>query len=127
MKKVETLQAALATIGFLMVSGPSLAQNSMQEVTVEAPHTVTTGPPGRATALSIVYRVSYADLNLATASGAAELQKRVQDSADKACAQLVKLYPESTAAETHCAQDAAKSGMAQANKAIAAAEKAAKK
>ena len=123
--KIGTL-LGLPTIGCLIVSGSVVAQG-LPEVTIEAPHLVSSGPPGRTSALTIVYKVSYADLNLATPAGAAELQKRVQDSADKACAQLVKLYPESVATQTRCAQEAAKSGMAQANKAIAAAGKAAQK
>jgi len=120
--KVETVHIALAAIGCLMISGLSVAQD-IPEVTVEAPHMVTVGPPGHSSAVSIVYKVGYADLNLATPAGASELQKRVRDSADRACAQLIKLYPETGAAERRCAEEAAKSGLAQANKAIAAAGK----
>ena len=46
----------------------------------------------RLPALSIVYKVSYSDLNLGTHSGAVELEKRIKDSAAKACQQLAKLY-----------------------------------
>jgi UrcA family protein len=74
----------------------------------------------------IVYKVSYSDLNLGTHSGAVELEKRIKDSATKACQQLAKLYPETTEGDTPCVQGAVKSAMAQANKAIAAAEKAGK-
>jgi len=127
--KLGTLHIALATIGGLVVGGPSLAQQT-PEVIVEAPHvekTTQTGPMGqRIPARSIVYKVSYADLNLATHSGAVELEKRIKDSATKACQQLAKLYPESTEGATPCVEGAVKSGMAQANKAIAAAEKAGK-
>ena len=123
--KVGTLNAVLVTIGALLVGAPCLAQ---QEVTVEAPHvekTTQTGPMGRPQpALSIVYRVSYSDLNIATNSGAVELQKRIKDSATQACAQLLKLYPDSSEGETPCVQGAVKSAMDQAKKAIAAAEKA---
>lgn len=66
----------------------------------------------RLPALSIAYKVSYSDLNLGTHSGAVEPEKRIKDSAAKACQQLAKLYPETTEGDT----------MAQANKAIAAAE-----
>lgn len=127
--KVGTLHIALATIGALVGGGPSLAQQT-PEVIVEAPHvekTTQVGPMGqRIPALSIVYKVSYSDLNLATHSGAVELEKRVKDSATKACQQLAKLYPESTEGATPCVEGAIKGGMAQANKAIAAAEKAGK-
>ena len=127
--KVGTLHIALATIGALVAGGPSLAQQ-IPEVVVEAPHvekTTQAGPMGqRLPAVSIVYRVNYADLNIATHSGAVELEKRIKDTATKACGQLAKLYPESAEGATPCVQGAVKSAMAQVNKAIAEAEKAAK-
>lgn len=127
--KVGTLHIALATIGALVVGGPSLAQQP-PEVLVEAPHVEKTTQPGamgrQTPALSIVYRVNYADLNIATHSGAVELEKRIKDSATQACQQLKKLYPETIEGETPCVQGAVKSAMAQAKKAIAVAEKAGK-
>lgn len=121
--KVGTVSFALATIGCLAMSSPSLAQ--VPEVTVEAPHVESSSVKG-APALSIVYKVNYADLNLATHSGAVELEKRIKDSATQACAQLKKLYPTSVDTDPPCAQAATKNAMAQASKAIAAAEKGAK-
>ena len=121
--RVNTLHFALAAVGFLAASWPGLAQQ-VPEVVVEAPHASTT--VNCSTALSIVYRVSYADLNLATHSGAVELEKRIKDSATKACAQLQKLYPLSRDTDPPCVETAAKNALAQANKAIAAAERAAK-
>ncbi|HYB33680.1 MAG TPA: UrcA family protein [Steroidobacteraceae bacterium] len=94
----------------------------MSEVIVEAPHVESTMVKG-APALSIVYKVSYSDLNLATHSGATELQKRIKDSATKACAQLAKLYPTTVESDPPCVQSAVKNATAQADKAIAAAEK----
>jgi UrcA family protein len=126
--RVGTLHVALATIGALVVGGPSLAQQT-PEVLVEVPHiekTTGAGPMGRQTALSIVYRVNYADLNIATNSGAVELEKRIKDSAARACEQLAKLYPDTVEGETPCVQGAVKKAMEQAKKAIAAAEKAGK-
>jgi UrcA family protein len=80
----------------------------------------------RLPAVSIVYRVNYSNLNIATHSGAVELEKRINDTATNACHQLAKLYPESTEGETPCVQGAVKNAMAGVNKAVAAAEKAAK-
>lgn len=94
----------------------------MSEVIVEAPHVESTMVKG-APVLSIVYKVGYSDLNLATHSGATELQKRIKDSATKACAQLAKLYPTTVESDPPCVQSAVKNAMAQADKAIAAAEK----
>ena len=127
--RVETRHIAFATIGALVLGGASLAQQ-IPEVVVEAPHVEKTtqgGPMGqRLPAVSIVYRVNYSDLNLGTHSGAVELEKRIKDTATKACQQLARLYPESTEGETGCVQGAVKSSMAQVNKAVAEAEKAAK-
>lgn len=127
--KIGTLHVALAAVGSLAVGAAALAQQPA-EVVVEAPHvekTTQTGPMGRSMpALSIVYRVNYSDLNLATHSGAVELENRIKDSATKACSQLAKLYPETIEGEPPCVQGAVKKAMAQANKAIAAAEKGAK-
>jgi UrcA family protein len=123
--KIGTLQFALATLGALLVSATSLAQ-PMPQVIVEVPHiekSTQTGPAGhRNETLSIVYKVDYTDLNLATHSGAVELQNRIKDSATRACQQLAKLYPETTEGDTPCVQGAIRGAMVQANKLIAAAE-----
>jgi UrcA family protein len=122
--KIGTLSLALSTIGALLVGATSLAQ-PMAQVIVEVPHiekTSQTGPGGRKEALSIVYKVDYSDLNLATHSGAVELQNRIKASATEACQQLAKLFPETIEGDTPCVQGAVKNAMTQANKFIAAAE-----
>jgi UrcA family protein len=121
----------IASVAFLAaVWGVGLAQPHA-EVTVAAPHverSSQTGPMGRnLPAMSISYKVSYADLNLATHSGAVELENRIREYAGKACEQLAKLYPETTEGNPPCVEGAVKSAMAQASKAIAAAEVVAKK
>ena len=126
---MKVTYAALTAIAGLALSGVSVAQQ-IPEVIVEAPHvemTTQTGAMGRQMpAMSISYRVSYADLNLATHSGAVELEKRIKESATKACEQLRKLYPETTEGNPSCVEGAVKTAMAHANKAIVVAEKAAK-
>ena len=85
--KIGTLQLALTTIGALLVGATSLAQQ-MSQVIVEVPRvekSTQTGPTGqRRETLSIVYKVDYSDLNLATHSGAVELQNRIKNSAAEA-------------------------------------------
>ncbi len=126
---MKLTHVGLATIAGLALSGLSLAQQ-IPEVIVEAPHvekTTQSGPMGRRMpAMAISYRVTYGDLNLATHSGAVELEKRIKESATKACEQLAKLYPEGSEGNPPCVEGAIKNAMAQASKAIAAAEKAAK-
>jgi UrcA family protein len=123
--KGRIFHTALATAGCLAVSGPSLSQQA-PEVVVEAPHVVTAKDKGGRELYSLVYKVDYGDLNLATHSGAVELEKRVKDSATKACAQLRKLYPLSEDTNPPCVDAATKNAMTQANQAIVAAEKGAK-
>lgn len=119
---VQILRSALSTVGCLAVIGPSLAQQS-PEVVVEAPRVVTTTGKGGQELYSLVYKVNYSDLNLATHSGAVELEKRVKESAVRACAQLQKLYPLSGETNPPCVDAATKHAMVQANQAIVAAEK----
>jgi UrcA family protein len=107
------------------VSCPSFAQQAA-EVIVEAPHAASTTDKGGRELYSLVSKVSYADLNLATHSGAVELEKRIKLSAHNVCSQLRKLYPDSVETDPPCVQAATKNAMAQANQAIAAAEKGAK-
>lgn len=117
----------ITVVGCLAMSGVGLAQQQPETLVVEAPHvekTTQPGPMGRKIpAMSIAYKVNYSDLNLATHSGAMELEKRIKASATEACAQLAQLYPNTTEGDTPCVAGAVKSAMAQASKLIAAAEK----
>lgn len=118
------LLIATSALAYMILPDGSLAQTvatQSQEVVVEAPHVEGTKVNG-APALSIIYKIDYADLNLGTHSGAVELEKRITDSATKACAQLEKLYPDLKEPQPSCVKAAVKNAMAQANRAIAAAE-----
>ena len=119
--RVGTLHIALATVGCLAVSWPCMGQTP-SELVVEAPHVISTKIKGHS-GISIVEKVSFADLNLATHSGVMELQKRIKDSATQICGQLKKLYPDSADTDPPCVEAAIQNAMKEANKAIAAAEK----
>lgn len=67
------------------------------------------------------YRVSYADLDLATSTGANSLKTRVQEAAQSACADLDKLYPAADP-DRSCARKAEEGAMPKVNEAIAAAQ-----
>jgi UrcA family protein len=67
------------------------------------------------------YRVSYADLDLATSTGANSLKTRVQQAAQSACADLDKLYPLADP-DRSCARKAEEGAMPKVNEAIAAAQ-----
>lgn len=83
---------------------------------------VLTGPniPVPITQYELRYRVSYADLDLATTNGADALKKRVRDAAQSACKDIDKLnrFPDQDPA---CARKAESNAMPEVDAAIAAA------
>lgn len=129
--KVRTPHIAVATIGCLALSGIAMAQ--VPEITVEAPYhrpaSAAKPAPGAKEALpevSVDYKVHYADLDLSKHSGAVELEKRIREAATQACQQLAELYPGATTegvGKDSCVESATKKAMAEASKAITAAEK----
>ncbi len=76
--------------------------------------------------VTITHRVSYADLDLATRAGAAELERRVKETARTACRQLDDLYPAEMRNARECAKTAIAQASPQVQSAIAAARREAK-
>lgn len=130
----RSMQVWLAALAFSLPSAVGFTQskNEVSEVRVEASRvpTMTTahtarGDPVQVAQLSQV--VSYADLDLATHTGATQLEHRINNAAKTVCKELERLYPSGTQqglGSGSCVNDAVKGAMAQANVAIAAAEKA---
>ena len=77
--------------------------------------------------VSLSYGVSAADLDLAPAAGAEELEKRVNDAALAACKEVGRQYPLATPSDAECAKAAAKEAMVKARELVHAARKAAAK
>jgi len=75
--------------------------------------------------MSVSYRVSYAGLDLASAVGAAELEKRVTDAAKQACKEIAAKRPleQFTTSEAECAKAAADKGLVKARDLEATAAK----
>ena len=77
------------------------------EVTIEAPKVVERtryGVIGQEILMSV--RVSYADLDMQTADGVAELDRRVGVAANYVCNQLDRRYPEGDPDAFYCAKNA---------------------
>jgi UrcA family protein len=79
--------------------------------------------------LQLSQNISYADLNLATRSGAKQLQARVRDAANTICQKLDNYDPPSTAIESavervDCINSAVDSAMPKVRQAVASAEQA---
>ena len=134
--KIGSYQAiSLAIAASLAGALAARAAEPLTEVMVEAPRVVhsserTGALQAPVDVASIRYRVSYADLNLATASGARALEQRINDAASRACAELERATsPHSTVVpgDPPCVKTATDGAMKQANAAIAAAEQAARK
>jgi len=73
--------------------------------------------------VAISYKVSYADLDLATHSGAVALESRISDAARGACKELDKDYPLTMSGDKSCEKSARDVAMAKAHSVIADAEK----
>jgi UrcA family protein len=120
--------AMIAAAGATLLSAGAYGQ-AMEVVTVEAVREIivgksTIGAPIKE--LSIRSRVTFADLDLTTAAGAAALQKRVEDTAKSTCKEIKVEVPAEGSTVEKCVKDALAGAQPQVDKAIADA-KAAKK
>jgi UrcA family protein len=120
--------AMIAAAGATLLSAGAYGQ-AMEVVTVEAVREIivgksTIGAPIKE--LSIRSRVTFADLDLTTAAGAAALQKRVEDTAKSTCKEIKVDVPAEGSSVEKCIKDALAGAQPQVDKAIADA-KAAKK
>jgi UrcA family protein len=86
---------------------PPPADAVVGEVVIEAPKVVERqryGTIGQEISMSV--RVSYADLNMQSPDGAAELDRRVNVAANYVCEQLDRRYPEGAPEVFYCAKNA---------------------
>jgi len=120
---------ALGVISSLCIGATAMAQQ-IEEVSVTASRALTEKPAGRSSSgiplvdISLSYGVSYADLDLATHSGATELDKRVNDAASEACKEISRQRPLAslTPDDASCAKTAAKHAMIKVDQLVATAE-----
>ena len=116
------MAAAAALLANIVV-----AQN-IEEITVQGTRSLKTEVVDRSRTIPIVdvslgYGVSTAGLDLASAAGVAELDKRVHDAAMAACKEIGRQYPDSTPTDEVCAKRAADKAMVKVREAAAAASK----
>ena len=112
-----------------VASGPMVsatAQNA-KEVNIQATRAINekviayiTGG-GKIIELTLSYPVNFADLDITSVSGAAELEKRVQDAARAACAEIGSKHPNATPSDAVCAQKAEAKALSEVRKLVAAA------
>lgn len=119
----------LAAAAGCSLASQAVNAQAMEVVTVEAVREIVVGksPIGAPIKeLTIRSRVSYADLDLTTATGVATLEKRVKDTAASSCKEIKVDVPVEGWTIDRCVREATDDAMAQVGKAVEAA-KAAKK
>jgi UrcA family protein len=105
-----------------IVAGSAIAQ-PLEVVTVEAARSTavgqsTYGVPIRE--VTIQSRVSYADLDLTSASGALQLENRIKETAKAACERIKVDIPAEGSSQAACVKDAVDGAMKEAQKVIEA-------
>ena len=108
--------------GLAIVAGSAIAQ-PMEVVTVEAARSTlvgqsTYGVPIRE--IRIQSRVSYADLDLTSASGALQLENRIKETAKVTCERIKVDIPAEGSSQAACVKDAVDGAMKEAQKVIEA-------
>ena len=121
--RIPLLLSTCAAASALVIAAEPTA---VPEITVSAERpsgTVVgrTSSGGQIVLYEVSYRLSYADLDLATSAGADELRTRVHEAANSACKDLDKLHPLSKP-DGSCVRKTAESSMPQANQAISLAQ-----
>src|SRR6476620_7094443 len=109
MKRLAANRLALVMFGTLAFSGLALAQEPGAEFVVSSirptgfAHSSLIGASDEV--ISISQRVSYADLNLVTASGSREMEARVRNTAKALCEKLEQRYPYSGTTAESCVKN----------------------
>jgi UrcA family protein len=126
----DMIRLAVAAAATAMITTLAFAAEQTEGVTVEAVRqakVVGRTPSGvPIEELTLKRTVSYADLDLKTQAGAAELEKRVKDTAKAACDELDALYPLTKSEGPVCVKRATDGAMVMVRRAIAVAAVAAK-
>jgi UrcA family protein len=125
MKRVQ-FAVALASVAGAAFASQVIAQQ-VEGVNVEASRIVkerigtTSDNLAPINSVALSYKVSYADLDLATAAGAKALEQRVNAAALAACREITRLYPDANPGDTACAKKAATEAMVKVRELVAAA------
>ena len=108
--------------GLAIVAGSAIAQ-PMEVVTVEAARSTVVGQSRYGVPIrevTIQSRVSYADLDLTSASGALQLENRIKETAKATCEQIKVAIPAEDSSQAACVKDAVDGAMKEAHKVIEA-------
>ena len=120
--RTSLLVAGLALVGAVMAA----EQPTEITITASAETKVVVGRSAYGTPIeevTLTRRVSYADLDLSKTAGAAELEKRVNQTAKDACKELDNRYPFEPKMADECMRSATKMAMDQVHAAVTKATK----
>jgi len=125
------LGIGLGVVASICLGSSVVIAQDLQEIVVTGRGEVAVKPAGKTATgvpivdMSITYGVSYAGLDLASAAGAAEIEKRVNDAAKEACKEISAKRPlqQFTTSEAECAKSAADKAMVKVRELEAAAAK----
>jgi UrcA family protein len=127
--RIAGTKIALFALGSFLVGSAAFAEEIAQvTVTASRPTAKIVGYTirgGSIEEVALSYKVSYADLDVATHSGAATFESRINEAAKKACAELDKEYPLAAPGGKSCEKSAVDAAMPKVHSIIAAAEKSA--
>jgi len=116
----RTVRLALLGGGLAVAVSATLAQ-PMEVVTVEAARSATVGQTSHGVPIeeiTIRSRVSYADLDLTSATGALELENRIRATAESSCKKIDVEFPAEGSSEAACIKNAVAGAMQEARKVI---------
>ena len=122
---IRAVRLALLGGGLAIAAGAAVAQ-PMEVVTVEAARATTVGQTMHGVPVdevTIRSRVSYADLDLTTATGALELENRIRATAESSCKKLEVQFPAEGSSDAACVKNAVEAAMQEARKVIDAKRK----
>ena len=116
----RAVRLALLGGGLAVAVSATLAQ-PMEVVTVEAARATTVGRTSLGVPIeeiTIRSRVSYADLDLTSATGALELENRIRATAESSCKKIDVEFPAEGSSEAACIKNAVAGAMQEARKVI---------
>ena len=130
----KTLTSGTASLALLAAglafTGAVGAAEPLEVVVVEAAREATVGQTSTGVPIkeiTIRSKVSYADLDLTSATGALNLENRIRETATSSCKEIKVDYPAAGSTEASCIKNAVDGAMVEVRKAIEAKRSAAAK
>lgn len=125
---MKPILTAVAAASAALLLGSAAGAQELEKINIEAKRALNTKVVGRSTSgipiveISLAYGVSYSGLDLASAGGSAELERRVKEASRMACEEISRQYPDATPGDFVCAKEATDKAMVRVRELVAAAK-----